>query len=62
MKRIGLAVLAMGFGFSVLAQPIAISFSDFSEIAGSMQIQGFSSPFEISEEEDEFNRYAAKFY
>ncbi len=56
-----MAVLAVGFGFSVLAQPIAISFSDFSEIAGSMQIQGFSSPFEITEEEDEFNRYAATF-
>ncbi|MCD6660956.1 MAG: hypothetical protein LT105_12405 [Lentimicrobium sp.] len=61
MKRIIMAVLAFGFGFSVLAQPIAISFSDFSEIAGSMQIQGFSSPFEITEEEDEFNRYAATF-
>lgn len=61
MRRIIMAVLAVGFGFSVLAQPIAISFSDFSEIAGSMQIQGFSSPFEITEEEDEFNRYAATF-
>lgn len=61
MNRIIMAVLAMGFGFSAFAQPIAISFSDFTEIVGSMQIQGFSSPFEITEEEDEFNRYAATF-
>lgn len=61
MKRIILAVLAVGLVFSTFAQPIAISFSDFAAMAGSLKIQGFSSPFEITEEEDEFNRYAAAF-
>jgi hypothetical protein len=61
MKKIILAVMVIGFGFSSFSQPIAISFSEFTEMANSLQIQGFSTPFEITEEEDEFNRYAATF-
>jgi hypothetical protein len=61
MKKLIMVFLAVGLGFSTFAQPIAISFSDFSEMAGSLKIQGFSSPFEITEEEDEYNRYAATY-
>ncbi len=61
MKIFIMAFLAISLGLPTFTQPIAISFNDFTEIAGSMQIQGFSSPFEITEEEDEFSRYAATF-
>jgi hypothetical protein len=61
MKKLIVAVMVIGFAFASFSQPIAISFMEFTEMANSLQIQGFSSPFEITEEEDEFNRYAATF-
>ena len=61
MKKLIMVVLAVGLCFSTFAQPIAISFSEFTEMVNSLKILGFSTPFEITEEEDEFNRYAATF-
>jgi hypothetical protein len=62
MKKLIVVVLALlGLGFSTFAQPIAISFSEFTEMVNLLKLQGFSTPFEITEEEDEFNHYAATF-